>query len=214
MISNDYFDQLRIAKLILIIVTILSSSLTIYVIKSSFDEAELVRNEIFVADAQNTLILALSSDMNTNRGNEAKAVVNKLHTHLFYMTPTASAIENAIACAADLSDESVKQFCNKKLENGFYDKMMAEGISIEFVSDSITLYDSDRQGYDFFVRLYGKTSTITSTKIEFRKLVSTCYVQNQDRTIENPSGYRCCFFNIENEDIIRTFLRVNDSIPN
>lgn len=214
MFKNDYFNQLRLAKFILIITAILSSLISIYFIKSSFDDAELARNEIFVADAQNTLILALSSDMNTNRGNEAKAVVNKLHTHLFYITPTASAIKNAIDNATELADESVKQFCNKKMETGFYDKMMAEGISIEFVCDSIILYDSDRQGYDFFVNLYGKTSTITPTKIEFRKIVTSCYVQEQDRTIENPSGYKCCYFNIVNDDIIRTFLRVNDTITN
>ncbi len=207
---NDYKNDLAKYKVILIAATILATVVNILVIKSSFDSAEKERNEIFVADAQNTLLLALSRNINTNRGNEAKAVVNKMHTHLFYMAPTASDIEGGITKACNLSDVSVKQYCDKQRESGWYNRMMAEGISMEFVTDSIVLYDSDKQGYDFFVRLYGKTSVISSTSIEFKSLVTTCYVQESARTVENPNGYICCLFNIEKADRLRLFRRENN----
>ena len=193
---NDYKNDLMKYKLLLIAVTIIATVVNILIIKSSFDSAEAERNEIFVADSQNTLLLALSRNINTNRGNEAKAVVNKMHTHLFYMAPTASDIEGGITKACGLSDASVQQYCDKQRESGWYNRMMAEGISTEFVADSIVLYDSDRQGYDFFVRLYGKTSVISSSSIEFKSLVTTCYVQESMRTVDNPNGYICCLFNI------------------
>lgn len=209
---NDYKNDLMKYKLLLIAVTIITTVVNILIIKSSFDSAEAERNEIFVADSQNTLLLALSRNINTNRGNEAKAVVNKMHTHLFYMAPTASDIEGGITKACGLSDASVKQYCDKQRESGWYNRMMAEGISTEFVADSIVLYDSDRQGYDFFVRLYGKTSVISSSSIEFKSLVTTCYVQESMRTVDNPNGYICCQFNIEKSSRLKLLRRENGTV--
>ena len=209
---NDYKNDLMKYKLLLIAVTIIATVVNILIIKSSFDSAEAERNEIFVADSQNTLLLALSRNINTNRGNEAKAVVNKMHTHLFYMAPTASDIEGGITKACGLSDASVKQYCDKQRESGWYNRMMAEGISTEFVADSIVLYDSDRQGYDFFVRLYGKTSVISSSSIEFKSLVTTCYVQESMRTVDNPNGYICCLFNIEKSSRLKLLRRENGTV--
>lgn len=209
---NDYKDELMKFKFILVFVTVLAMVANIAIIKSSFDDAEMERQEIFVADSQNTLLLALSNDMSTNRGNEAKAVVGKMHTHLFYMSPTSSAIEGGISKACELSDASVKQYCDKQRESGWFNKMMAEGISTEFVADSIVLYNSDVEGYDFFVRLYGKTSTITPSLIVFRRIETSCYVQEEGRTIDNPNGYRCCNFTINKNETIRTFKRESDGV--
>lgn len=212
----DYKNELTKYKFILVLVTILSMVANIFIVKSSFDDAEIERNEIFVADAQHTLLLALSKDISTNRGNEAKAVVGKMHTHLFYITPTKSAIEGGIKNACDLSDASVKQYCDKLRERGWYNKMMADGISMEFMPDSIILYESDMSRYDFMVRLYGKTSTITPEYIEFKRIETTCYVQEEGRTIANPNGYRCCNFEVVKDERIRVFKREkeNDGIIN
>ena len=210
--AYDYKDELSKYKFILVVVTVLAMVANILIIKSSFDEAEEQREEIFVADSQNTLLLALANNLSTNRGNEAKAVVGKMHTHLFYMSPTQSAIEGGIAKACDLSDASVKQYCDKMRESGWYNRMMAEGISMEFVADSIVLYDSDVQGYDFLVRLYGKTSTITPSIIEFKRIETSCYVAEQERTVDNPSGYRCCNFAVDKTETLRTFKREYDGV--
>ncbi|MCQ2082092.1 MAG: hypothetical protein MJZ11_10570 [Lachnospiraceae bacterium] len=210
MAQNDYKDELMKYKIILLSITILAMVANIYFVKSSFDEAEQEREEIFIADSQNTLLLALSNDINTNRGNEAKAVVGKMHTHLFYMTPTSSAIEGGIKKACDLSDASVKQYCDKVRESGWYNKMMAEGISMEFMQDSIVLYECDVPGYDYMLKTYGKTCTITSTIIEFKRIETTCYVQEQGRTIENPNGYKCCNFAVNKLERLRIFERQNE----
>lgn len=210
MAQNDYKSELTKFKFILILACVLTTALNIYVIKSSFDEAETQRKEIFIADSQNTLLLALSGEMSANRGNEAKAVVNKMHTHLFYMTPTSTAIESGIAKACNLSDQSVKQYCDKMREKGWYNKMMAESISTEFVADSIVLYGSDYKEYDFYLRLYGKTSTITSSEIEFKRIETSCYVKEQGRTIDNPNGYRICNFAIDKTETIKVFKRESE----
>lgn len=210
MTQIDYINDLTKYKFILIIVTVLAMVANIYIIKTSFDEAEEERQQIFVADSQNTLLLALANNIATNRGNEAKAVVSKLHTHLFYMSPTSSAIEGGIKSACDLSDASVKQYCDKMRESGWYNKMMAEGISTEFMPDSIVLYQSDIQGYDYIVRLYGKTCTITPTIIEFKRIETSCYVEEQRRTIDNPNGYKCCNFAVNKMERIRFFERENE----
>lgn len=215
MAQTDYKNELAKYKLLLILTCVLTTAICVCIIKSSFDEAEEERQEIFVADSQNTLLLALSNDMRTNRPNEAKAVVGKMHTHLFYLTPTATAIESGISNACSLSDASVKHYCDKLREEGWYNRMMAEGISTEFLLDSIIVCESDRREFDYLVRLFGKRSTITTASIEFRSLVTTCYVQEEGRTIQNPNGYRCCQFQIEKDEVLKVLNRqravVNDS---
>lgn len=216
----DYKKGYNIAKIIVVAVTLICTGLSIYVIKSGLDQAEEERETIFVTDVNNTLLVALANDMQLNRTNEAKAVLKRLHHYLFSLTPTADNINGSIANAENISDESVLQYVEKQKERGWYNKMIAESISTEFMCDSIDIEDSDRKEANFKAILYGKQSVIYSDRIEFHSVVTICYLEDDYRTVENPNGLSVRNWNIVKDDIIKTVKRkrqkidvvINDSI--
>lgn len=203
----DYDKEYAKAKVFVVIVCIASMALSIFIIKSGLDEAEETRNAIFVADANSTLLLALSKDIKLNLPNEAKATLKRMHHYLYNMTPSASHINESIRKAELLGDASVVQYVEKKKEQGWYNKMIAEGISTEFLCDSVRIEASDNGNYAYKATLYGKTSIVLPDRIEFRELTSSCYMNFVARTLENPNGFRCFLWKVDNEKIIKVFVR-------
>ena len=216
----DYKRGYHIAQIIVVAVTLICTGLSIFVIKSGLDEAEEERQTIFVADVNNTLLVALANDMQLNRTNEAKAVLKRMHHYIFSLTPTADNINGSIENAEKIGDESVLQYVEKQKERGWYNRMIAESISTEFKCDSIDIEDSDRKGFDFKAILYGKQSIIFTDRIEFHLVVTTCYLEDDYRTIENPNGLSVRQWNVVSDEIIKIVNRkkqkidvvINDSI--
>lgn len=204
---TDYHKEFAKAKVITVIICVVCMLCSIFIIKSGIDEAEESRNTIFVADANNTLLLALSNDMKTNLPNEAKATLKRMHHYMFNMTPSATHINESIRRAEMLGDGSVVQYVEKTKEKGWYNKMIAEGISTEFLCDSIRLETSDNENYQYKAVLYGKTSMIHPDRIEFRELITDCYLRFTSRTLENPNGFTVFLWKIDKEEVIKVLTR-------
>ena len=209
---QDYVSFFKKVKLVLVLVCVCCTIGSIYIVKSAFDAAEESREMVFVADVNNTLLVALSNDIQVNRPNEAKAVLKRLHHFLFNVTPSASHINATIARAKALSDRTVSQYIEREKEKGWYNTMIAKGVSTEYLCDSISILESDREEFMFKARIYGKTSTIYPERIEFRTLVTSAYLEDTDRTIEEPNGFRVCLWKIESNTILKIFERQRDSI--
>lgn len=203
----DYKEEFTKIKLFLIGVCVACTTLSIYITISCFNEAEENRKEIFIADANNTLLVALSNDMNLNRPNEAKACLKKLHYFLFNVTPSATHINSSIERAKAISDQSVSQYIEKLKEEGWYNSMIAKSISTEFICDSISIVESDRDEYCFKAYLYGKTSTISQDKIEFRSIATSCYLSNMERTVNEPNGFKINLWAIDKNVLLKEINR-------
>lgn len=203
----DYNKEYAKAKVFVVIVCVISMALSIFIIKNGFDEAEEKRNAIFVADANNTLLLALANDVKLNLPNEAKATLKRMHHYLYNMTPSASHINESIRKAECLGDESVVQYVEKMKEKGWYNKMIAEGISTEFLCDSIRIETSDNSNFGYKATLYGKTSVIHPDRIEFCSIITTCYMNFVSRSVENPNGFKVFLWKQEKEDLIKVYKR-------
>ncbi|MCQ2087480.1 MAG: hypothetical protein MJZ37_05380 [Bacilli bacterium] len=209
----DYNHEYGKAKILVILICIISMALSIIIVKSGIDEAEESRQTIFIADANNTLLLALANDITLNRPNEAKAAVKRMHYFMFNLTPAAKHINSSLEKATLLSsDQTVVQHIEKLKEMGWYNRMVADGISTEFMCDSIRIEDSDRDDAVYKAKLFGKTSYIYPDRIEFKSLITSCYLQNADRTIEEPNGFLIKLWSIEKQENIKTFMRVQNSM--
>lgn len=208
----DYNSEFKKAKIFVVAICVISMLASIAVIKIGLDKAETNRETIYVADANNTLMLALANDVDLNAPNEAKAALKRMHYYLFNMTPSADYIKGSIAKAEAIGDESVVQFVEKMKEKGWYNKMIAEGISTEFMCDSIHIDNSDNGDYSYKVTLYGKTSTIYPDKIEFRSLQTACYMYDDARTIDNPNGSYVALWQIVKNDVLKIVERSTESM--
>lgn len=204
----DYTKEFRKYKVFVVAVSFLMMVCNIYLVKTTYDSAEESRQTIFVADASNTLMVALANDIQVNRPNEAKAALSRLHYFLFNMTPTANHINYCIGRAQALGDRSIHQYIEKEKERGWYKSMVGGGISTEFMCDSITVSDSDRPEYRFKAVLYGKTSMIYPERIEFRQIITESYLLDDERTIDEPNGFRIYQWAVKDLRLIKVFNRI------
>ncbi len=184
---NEIPSVFGAVKYIMTLVTILVTGGTIWVLYAVFASADEERNSIYVVDSHNTLKLALAEDVSVNRVYEAEAVVKRLHELLFILSPDADFINDRIDKAQYISGNSVRSYCNSQKERGFYNSLVANGISSEFLCDSISVLPDEQ--YDYRVTLWGKTSLVFSDKILFYSVVTSCTLVSCERSALDPQGF-------------------------
>lgn len=187
MASNDIKQTFSIVKVSMVFITLVVTGVSIWVLKTVFDSADEVRDSVYVVDSRNTLKLALAEDATINRAAEAEALVKRLHELLFILSPDIDFINSSVESAEYLGDNSVHNYCNSLKETGFYNSLVANGVSTEFVCDSVSVSKCDRG--DFKAVLYGKTSMVYSDKIVFKNLVTECFLSSCVRDALDPQGF-------------------------
>lgn len=184
---NDISRSFALVRVVLALFVIITTIFTIGVLYYTFESADKERYAVYVVDSRNTLKLALTEDVKINRKAEAEAIVKRLHELLFVLSPNADFIKNNLETAQYLSGNDVKGYCNSMKENGFYNSLVANGISTEFLCDSIIVQQEDK--YEYKAILYGKTSLVSSDKIVFRKFVTESFLQGCVRDELDPQGF-------------------------
>lgn len=203
--NNDIPKLFSTVKAFMVLLTVVITGLTVYICKQSFDSANEERDFIYIADANNTLLLALANDVELNRSEEAKAHVKRFHELFFILSPNADFIEKNMEKALYISDNSVKQQYINLKEKKYFDSMIANGVSSEFRCDSISV--SQDQNYEFKVCLYGKTSLVYSDKIVFKTLKTSCFLSLCDRDAMNTNGFIIKNWKIEENNVLGTVNR-------
>lgn len=204
---TNYLKDIKKLKLVLLATCIGCTLLSVMVIKQGIDSAEDSRRQVFVSDTENTLLVLLSNEMEVNRPKEARSFVKRFHTYMFQFSPAANMISGNLEKAQRISDNSLAQYIEKEKERGYYNALVAGSVSTEYRCDSIRITESDLAGYRYHYVMYGKTSTISTEKIEYRVLVTSGYLRDCDRTISEPIGYNLCLFKVEQNAVFRTLDR-------
>ena len=173
-------------RLVLLAVIVCASGFCCFVAYKAFQFAERQREKIYVLDGDQSLLMALSRDVNQNRAAEARSHVKRFHEYFFTVSPEKGAIEYNIGQALALADNSASDQYLRLKEEGFYDRIIAAGITCEVRVDSILIDDSH---YPYQVYTYAKTSIVRSSSITFRNLETVCELVNCSRSDMNPHGF-------------------------
>ena len=104
---------------------------------TSYRFAEAQRQKIYVLDQGKSLILALSQDMAQNRPVEAREHVRRFHELFFTLSPDKAAIESNLNRALLMADRSALSYYKALSEKGFFNRLIAGGISQTVRIDSI-----------------------------------------------------------------------------
>ncbi len=187
-------NAFALTRIYLVLITLLALGTIGYVVYESYQFAELQRNKIYVLDQEESLLMAISRDVNANRKAEAKSHVKRFHEYFFTLSPEKAAIEGNVQQALYLADNSASDVYIRMKEEGFYERIIASGIVCEIKVDSIAINDAV---YPFQVKTYGVTSIIRKSNITYRNLETSCTLLNTTRSENNPHG-----FLIENWKII------------
>ena len=166
---------------------------------TSYRFAEAQRQKIYVLDQGKSLILALSQDMAQNRPVEAREHVRRFHELFFTLSPDKAAIESNLNRALLMADRSALSYYKSLSEKGFFNRLIASGISQTVRIDSIRCnFDS----YPYQVTTYARQRIMRESTITERSLVTTCRLINAVRSDNNPQGFLLENLNvIEHKDL-------------
>jgi conjugative transposon TraK protein len=193
-----------LARIYLILITLLAVAIAGYAIYASFRFAEAQREKIYVLDQGQSLLMALSNDVSDNRMAEARSHVKRFHEYFFTLSPEKAAIEGNVQQALFLADNSASDVYMRMKEEGFYERIIASSIVCEVQIDSIVIDDSV---YPYQVKTYGLTSIVRRSNITYRNLETQCSLLNTSRTDNNPHGFLIENWNITDNSDLRTVQR-------
>ena len=197
-------SSMQIMRIILIVVLVSAAAVSCFAVYKSYEFAEAQRQKIYVLDEDKALTLALSQDVYQNRMAEARAQVRQFHRFFFTLSPSADAIEYNMGEAMKLADNDAMEQYNNMKESGFFQKMIAGGVSCELKIDSVIVDDST---YPYHAELFGMTSLVRSSSVTFRNLHTECELRNCTRSDDNPHGFIIEKWNIIDNSDIKTIDR-------
>ncbi len=172
---------------------------TVAAVWMSYSFAERQRQKIYVLDNGRSLMVALSQDLAQNRPVEAREHVRRFHELFFTLSPDKAAIESNLNRALLMADRSALSYYKALSEKGFFNRLIAGGISQTVRIDSIRCnFDS----YPYRVTTYARQMIIRGSNITERSLVTRCRLQSTVRSDNNPQGFLAEHFEIlENRDL-------------
>ena len=190
------FRQIRLFGIVFLCLCALVS---VFSVVASFRFAEKQREKIYVLDGGKSLMLALSQDLSQNRPVEAREHVRRFHELFFTLSPDKAAIESNLNRALLMADRSALSYYKALSEKGFFNRLIAGGISQTVRIDSIRCnFDS----YPYQVTTYARQRIMRDSTITERSLVTTCRLINAVRSDNNPQGFLLENLNvIENKDL-------------
>lgn len=190
------FRQIRLFTLVF---ACLCAVVTGFALWKSYSFAEAQRQKIYVLDNGRSLMVALSQDLAQNRPVEAREHVRRFHELFFTLSPDKAAIESNLNRALLMADRSALSYYKALSEKGFFNRLIAGGISQTVRIDSIRCnFDS----YPYQVTTYARQRIMRESTITERSLVTTCRLINAVRSDNNPQGFLLENLNvIENKDL-------------
>ena len=190
------FRQIRFFGIVFLCLCALVS---VFSVVASFRFAEKQREKIYVLDGGKSLMLALSQDLSQNRPVEAREHIRRFHELFFTLSPDKAAIESNLNRALLMADRSALSYYKALSEKGFFNRLIAGGISQTVRIDSIRCnFDS----YPYQVTTYARQRIMRESTITERSLVTTCRLINAVRSDNNPQGFLLENLNvIENKDL-------------
>lgn len=196
---NNIQSTFNLMKVILIITIVTCMGVCGYAVYASLQFAEAQRQKIYVLDEGKALVLAIAQDVYQNRMAEAKSHVKRFHQFFFSLSPNKEAIDYAMGEAMKLADNGALQQYNTMVEQGFFQKLIAGGVSTEILIDSVVVDDTH---YPYYAKVYGKTSIVRTSSVTYRNLETECYLRNCTRSDDNPHGFMIEQWHIiDNSDI-------------
>lgn len=194
----------QLMRVVLLVVVVVSAAVSLFAVFESYKFAEAQRQKIYILDEDRALTLALAQDVYQNRMAEARSHVKLFHKFFFTLSPSSDAVEYNMGEAMKLADnQALEQYENMK-EAGFFQRMIAGGVSTELKVDSIVVDDTV---YPYYALFYGKVSLIRSSSVTYRNLETECSLRNCTRSDDNPHGFIIEKWNIIDNSDIKTVDR-------
>ena len=140
------------------------------------------RNKIYVLD-NGVPLLVNRTNQEVNRTVEYQGHVNLFHKLFFTLPPDNDFIEKNLQSSMYLIDDTGMTEYNNLKEKGYYNSILASSAVLSIIPDSIQVDMTTKQ-----FKFYGTQRIDRETSVIKRSLVTTGYIKDVPRTINNPHG--------------------------
>ncbi len=151
----------------------------------SYRSIQQSQNRIYILAAGKAME-AMASDRRENLPVEARDHIWNFHRYFFSLSPDEKAINNNLAHAFYLADNSARKIYQRFNEAHYYTNVVAGNMSQEVTMDSIVL---DMQSMPYFFRFYGQEKIIRPTTAVTRRLWTEGQLRLIERSDNNPHGF-------------------------
>ena len=203
MIIKNIERKIKLATLVSVLAIVSAVAIVISVLLFSSLQLEESRKSIYVL-TDNVPLPAEHKYSADTRNIEYRAHIEKFHDLFFTITPDNDFIEQNMAKAMYLCDESGIQQYNTLKEKGFYAQIMSASAVLTLITDSIAV-DEKNQYFKYF----GKQKIDRKSSVTIRSLITEGYLKDIPRSENNPHGLLILNWRtVENKDIQKTSKRV------
>ena len=196
MIIKNIENKIKLATIVTVLTLASAVAIVLMVMIYTSKQIEQSRQSIYVL-ANNVPVKAEHHTSNETRAVEFKSHIERFHDLFFTITPDSEFIENNIAKAMYLIDESGIQQYNTLKEKGFYSQIMSASAVLTLITDSIKIdYDNN-----YFV-YYGKQKIDRKSSTTIRSLITEGHLKEIPRSNNNPHGLLILNWKtVENKDL-------------
>jgi conjugative transposon TraK protein len=175
------FKQVKMLAALFIVSVLVFALFIAYL---SFENSATAANHIYLLQ-NGQLLTADAHDGRADRVVEAKSHVQRFHELFFSLDPDEKAIDKNIRRALYFADNSAKREYENLKERGFYNDLIAAGISQEITVDSVVLSKTN----PLTARTYAHEQLVRATSVSNKELITDCSLRNVTRSENNPHGF-------------------------
>lgn len=196
MLIQDLDKKIKFAKSVVLFTVICCTGICCFTVWKALSLVSQEREQIYVLDGD-IPFLAQRAEMEGNFVMEAKAHIQLFHHYFFTLPPDDSYIKWTIGKAMYMADGSALKQKQALDESGFYNNLVSSSSFCTVVCDSISLDVSSRE-----FTFYGREIIKRPSRTQHRSLITSGYIQNNQRTENNPHGLMIVRWKtIENKDL-------------
>lgn len=203
MIIKNIERKIKLATIVSVLALVASVVIVISILLFSRNQLQESRKSIYVL-ANGIPVSAEHRYSQETRNIEYKSHIEKFHDLFFTITPDNEFIEQNIAQAMYLIDESGIQQYNTLKEKGFYSQIMSASAVLTLIPDSIVI-DYKNQ----YFKYYGKQKIDRKSSTSIRSLITEGYLKEIPRSENNPHGLLILNWRtVENKDLRSTSKQI------
>jgi len=175
-------SKIRLTMFVAIGSWVLTGAIVSFTIIYAFQFIDSERDKIYVLD-NGTPVLVNRVNVLDNREVEYKKHVELFHNLFFTLPPDDDFIKQNIDQAMYLVDESGLTQYNNLKENSYYNQIISSSSVLSILKDSVK-YNPENKSFEYrgIQRIDRKTTVVK------RELITTGFLKDVPRTINNPHG--------------------------
>ncbi len=161
------------------------------------------KSEIFILD-EGAAIEARRAENGEQRDLEVTDHMRRFHELFFNIAPNLTTINQSVARAMELADESAYRYFTDLKEQNYFSTLIRDNITQQIVVDSVKV---DVVSYPYRATAWSSLYVLRESNITLYTMRTQCEMTNVQRSVKNPHGLMIHRFHASKPEFVETRVR-------